>query len=182
MFRTTVARMIQASGILLRLENDRMDRVRLLKLLYIADREALAETGKPIVGGRLVAMKNGPLHSEVYDLVKSEHEGYEEWNRFFRNDGHVVTCLSDPGRLQLSPYEIDKLTDVSERHVGRDTWAVAEVTHQFPEWQRFHRPGTSCTIPLEALLAELGFTDEEVREVVHDAEMQQRLHALLGSR
>ena len=49
---------IQAAGVLLN-EHQRgqMEYLRLLKLLYIADREAIAETGQPIVGSRVVAMR-----------------------------------------------------------------------------------------------------------------------------
>ena len=38
---------LQAAGCLLELHGDRMEYVRLLKLLYIADREMMAEAGCP---------------------------------------------------------------------------------------------------------------------------------------
>src|SRR5262245_9212871 len=57
---------IQAAAVLLRFDDGAMDYLRLLKLLYIADREALRETGRPISYSRTIAMDNGPLSSEVY--------------------------------------------------------------------------------------------------------------------
>jgi hypothetical protein len=51
-FPLNVEKAIQAVGVLFR--NDRVRRMnymRVLKLLYIADREALGETGRPIIGG-----------------------------------------------------------------------------------------------------------------------------------
>jgi uncharacterized phage-associated protein len=42
---------------------------RLLKLLYVADRECLRETSRPIVGGRYIATARGPLHRTLLDLV-----------------------------------------------------------------------------------------------------------------
>ena len=64
-FRFSIQKTIQAVGVLLRLARGRMGRLRLLKLLYIADRESLREFHRPIIGSRTVAMKNGPLHNEV---------------------------------------------------------------------------------------------------------------------
>jgi uncharacterized phage-associated protein len=63
---------LQAAGVLLHLEGGRMPYMRLLKLLYIADREMLAETAKPVTGDRAYAMKNGPVLSHVYALIKGE--------------------------------------------------------------------------------------------------------------
>jgi len=65
--------------VLLKFEESReMDRVRLLKLLYIADRESIAQTGEPILGTKLVAMKWGPLHSKVLDLINGVGAPEEE--------------------------------------------------------------------------------------------------------
>jgi hypothetical protein len=50
---------------LLELHGDRMEYVRLLKLLYIADREMMAEAGAPVTGDRAVAMDHGPVLSHV---------------------------------------------------------------------------------------------------------------------
>ena len=44
MFRFDFDKALQAAGVLLSLDGDRMERIRLLKLLYIADRELLVET------------------------------------------------------------------------------------------------------------------------------------------
>ena len=40
-FRFDFEKTLQAAGVLLNLDGSRMDRIRLLKLLYIADRELL---------------------------------------------------------------------------------------------------------------------------------------------
>ena len=70
-FRLDTRKTIEAAATLLRLAPyRRMSRKRLLALLYLADRESLKPTGRPIIGGRLVAMDYGPIHSEVYDFIK----------------------------------------------------------------------------------------------------------------
>jgi uncharacterized phage-associated protein len=174
-FRTTTTKKIQAAAVLLRAEGNRADRLRLLKLLYIADREALKERGFPIVGGRVVAMDHGPLHSEVYSLVKGEHESEQVWAEHFSSEGNTVALLKDPGRLDLSPYEIEKLAEVSNRYRLTDTWAVADETHDFGEYVACYVEGTSTTIPLEKILGELGFTPDEIADIRSDAEDDLRM-------
>jgi len=51
-----IEKAIQATAVLLRQEGKRASRLRLLKLLYIADRNALQKTGSPILGSKIVAM------------------------------------------------------------------------------------------------------------------------------
>ncbi|MBE2289012.1 MAG: SocA family protein [Chitinophagaceae bacterium] len=43
---------------------------KLFKILYFAEKAHLAKYGRPITGDYFVAMKNGPVPSFVYDLVK----------------------------------------------------------------------------------------------------------------
>ena len=52
----------------------RMDRKRLLAILYIANRECLRKSGRPLLGGRLFAAQYGPIHSHVLDLVNGRGE------------------------------------------------------------------------------------------------------------
>ena len=68
-----ITKTIQASAVLLKADpNHSMSRLRLLKLLYIADRESLTERARPITGDYPVAMDHGPVLSNTYNLIKGE--------------------------------------------------------------------------------------------------------------
>jgi uncharacterized phage-associated protein len=43
--------------------------IKLIKLLYLADREALLRWGRPITTDRHVSMPKGPVVSQIYDLI-----------------------------------------------------------------------------------------------------------------
>ena len=98
-FRCKTEKAIQAAAVLLRLAADRrMSYLRLLKLLYIADRESLKRSLRPIIGSRPVAMKEGPLHSEVLDLVKGRHVDEPLWSEYIRRDRYEIELVKDrPG-------------------------------------------------------------------------------------
>lgn len=168
-FRLDTNKAIEAAALLLRLAPHRlMSRKRLLALLYIADRESLKETGRPIIGGRLVAMDYGPIHSEVYDLIKGGRVEQVEWSRHFRNDSYCVRLHDDLGVSALSRYEVAILNRVSEQRLGFDDWDVANESHEFKEYQQNHHQRTSTTIPLEDLIDAVGLSKKK-EAILRDA-------------
>jgi uncharacterized phage-associated protein len=163
-FRFSTRKTLQAAGVLLRLSRDRMSLLRLLKLLYIADREHLRKSQRPIVGTRPIAMKNGPLHSEVYNLIKGEHLDEPLWSEFIRREGYEVELEKDPGRSELSAAEVRTLTDTFERYLSFDEWDLVEITHDFPEWIKNYpdeSENISRTIPFVDLLDAVGLQDHK---------------------
>jgi uncharacterized phage-associated protein len=173
---------IQASAVLLKTSpSHRMTRLRLLKVLYIADRESLAETGRPITGDRVVAMKNGPVLSRTYDLIKGSDYAGPEWEQFFRNtDKWEVELTAEPGVGQLSKYEIEKLQQVASQFEDCDDWEVAEYTHQFPEWQKNQPEGNGPReIPLDDLLEAVGLTEHK-QDLLAEAEALAAFDRLLA--
>ena len=51
-----------------------MNYMRLLKVLYLAEREILADSGKPLTGSRVVAMPRGPVLEDLFQLIKGQPE------------------------------------------------------------------------------------------------------------
>jgi uncharacterized phage-associated protein len=160
-FRFNIAKTIQASAVLLKAEPARrMGRLRLLKLLYIADRETLAERARPITGDRPVAMDNGPVLTITYDLIKGQDYLTPEWDKYIGRESRDVVLLNEPGVGDLSRYEIIKLHDVARRFQDHDDWDVAEFTHTFSEWiKNKPSPKSSNPIPIDDILAATGLTD-----------------------
>ena len=177
-FPLSVDKTIQALGVLFRAERViRMSYMRILKLLYIADREALRETGRPITGGPVVAMERGPVLEEVYDLIREQHRDMPLWSSFIRKDHYTVALVRDPDVGRLSRYEIQKLQEIAKRYEDFDEWDLSQLTHQFQEWQK-NDPGKSCKyIPLADLLEAVGQGDaaEQIAKEAHEKAHVQRL-------
>jgi uncharacterized phage-associated protein len=154
-----VEKAIQAVGVLLRQEDKKATRLRILKLLYIADRISLKETGSQILGSRIVAMKHGPLHSEVLDLISGDHPDEPRWSHFFGIEGRDVVLSEEPGVGKLSRREIEILNDVARQRLCESDWDVADETHGFEEWKKSYpdpTENTSRTISLELLIESVG--------------------------
>ena len=174
---------LQAAGVLLRLEEGRMPYLRLLKLLYIADREMLAATASPITGDRAFAMKYGPVLSHIYALIKGSGAKFEDWDKHIRTQGYAVKLAENPGRGKLSRGEIEKLTEVSERYRNKDQWELSDLTHDFPEW-RSHWPedaeSGSYPIPWEEMLTAQGEDPETIKIVEEEELARQYIDNLFG--
>ena len=161
-----ILKTMQGAAVLLKFEpSHAMSRLRLLKLLYIADRELLQTRMRPLTGDRPVAMRNGPVLSQTYDLIKGVDFGSPQWNTCLRSEVRNVHLIDDPGVGKLSRQEIQKLQEVSSRFAERDDWEVAEYTHGYPEWIKNQPDKTSYkAIPLDDLLEAIGL-------VIHKAEL-----------
>jgi uncharacterized phage-associated protein len=157
-----------------------MGRLRLLKLLYIADRESLREIGSPIIGTKPVAMSDGPLHSEAYDIIKGTRWDAEEWSEFLYNDGNEVVLAKNPGVLNLSRYEIEKLTETVGTNRDKDEWELVEMTHKFQEWIN-NRPeeGHRKDIPMDDLIDAVGLTHMK-EDILREIEETRRLNSIFG--
>lgn len=179
-FKLDARKAIEASATLLRLHRNRvMGKKRLLAMLYIADRESLHQTGRPIVGGRISALRYGPIHSEVYSLIQGSHSDEPQWSECFSNDIYFVVMDKDPGVSALSRYEVNLLNEITERYAGLDDFDIADLTHEFSEYKATYVPGTSRPIPFELLIDGAG-RSEDKGDILKDAEEKAFLDKLFA--
>lgn len=114
--------------------------------------ESLRATGRPIVGGSVLAMERGPVLGEVYDLIRGRHRQMPLRDAFVGTNRFNVELVADPDVGELSRYEIEMLQQVAKRHAADDEWELTRQTHEFAEWQK-NNPGQSVrSIPLHDVL------------------------------
>jgi uncharacterized phage-associated protein len=156
-FRFDVEKTVQAVAYLLRRERGhRMNYMRLLKILYLAEREVLRESGKPLTGSRVVAMRRGPVLEDVFSLIRSQHLAIPQWSRFFQTDGYELEMTSDAGVGKLSKFVAGKLEEIAVRHEHDDEFAMVDFTHALPEWIKNNPGDSSKEIPLADILDSIG--------------------------
>lgn len=162
----------QAACWLVNMAGGTMSYMVLIKLLYLADRTALVQTGHPITGDRMVAMPHGPVLSRVLDQVNMGDEPGEPmlWFEYItESDGYNVSSKkSDPETDELSRYELELLEEVFQRYGGMNKWVLRDFTHTLPEWDDPH--GSSFPIEPEEILRKEGVSDAEIRTITETAE------------
>lgn len=169
---------IQAAAVVLREQPWRQTNyMRLLKLLYLAERRSLQETGKMITWDRISAMERGPVLSAVYDFIKGIDA--TDWERFIEKRHFDVKLLDDPGAGELSDFEIDTLRRVAAEFADYDEWQLVDWIHKnCPEWKD---PGnTSVPMRVESILEHVGM-GQHAREILEEARMEARVREHLES-
>jgi uncharacterized phage-associated protein len=192
MIRFDINRTIQAAAYLLKRQPSRCENyMRLLKLLYIADRTSLKERAVPISGDTPYAMARGPVFSRTLDLIKGKDPSSEKWEQFIEKCGYDVHLKSDPGNLHLSRADINILERIADRFRSYDEWALVRWCHKYlPEYEKnWKARGTKarCRIALEDVLSaidRLGDHSRIVAEINADAEFSRLFsdHTPTGSK
>lgn len=163
MYRFDEKKATQAMAQLLRRAGAVENYTKLLKILYLADRRAIIETGWPIAGARFCRMENGPLASDVYDCIKGNGD-CPTWQRHIARSGRYdIRLVEDPGDLLLSDYEVSVLESVWEEHKSRNFIRMIDVVHELPEWED---PGkTSESLQPEEIMRGGGLEDDDIRDI-----------------
>lgn len=144
---------------------DRINVMKMLKLLYIADRESLRDAGYPVTGDQAVAMEHGPVLSRIYDLSKTTddwelNDEERAWRNFFRRVGHDLVLERQPTEEKLSDHDAEMIDLAIARYGQCDQFQLRDLTHDFPEWRNNEIGHSSRPIPLHDILEAVGRLDE----------------------
>lgn len=154
----------EAAAILLQLNQGPMPYIKLIKLLYLADRRSLVETGYTITGDRMVSMDHGPVLSRVYDCNKAEPTAESFWHKHVTAPSNYEVALREPtDGMSLSDYEEDVLREVFGLYGHLDRWKLVDYMHTLPEWE--DPSGSSYPIDIRVILREAGKSDEEIEYI-----------------
>ncbi|MBZ5618758.1 MAG: SocA family protein [Acidobacteriia bacterium] len=173
------AKATQAAARLLTLRGGTMSYVKLIKLLYLADRDALIRWGRPITTDRYVSMDNGPVVSRIYDLIRNEPppNSFRIWRKFISNpENYEVRLLGDPGSAELSRPEQELIDEVFAQHGLQNRWRVVDYTRSLPEWT--YPDGGALPIECRDILKAADKTEKEisaVEEALESAALEERV-------
>ncbi|HMH51228.1 MAG TPA: Panacea domain-containing protein [Candidatus Acidoferrum sp.] len=165
-----------AAAFLLQQEGGTMDYMRLVKLLYLAERESLAHLGHPLTGDTYCALDQGPILSRIVDLCKQPSSGV--WGtQVERSSLWAVRLKTTPDLGPLSPAEMTILEEVAKAHRDHDQWQLSTLMQGLPEWR--DPRGARVEIAPTDILAALGKTPDQIREILVEADDDARVDALL---
>jgi uncharacterized phage-associated protein len=155
-----------ASYILERIpEGPATEYLKVVKLLYLADRELMKQRGRTISGDRMNALRNGPILSETLDLLEGETD---RWAEYVCNPARYKVALLKPvAPAALSRADMKALDATLAEH-GAKTWQeLIEYTHTLPEWIAKALGGarTWATIQPSELAEALGYRKDQARAI-----------------
>lgn len=133
----------EAASYILSLGNGEMNYMKLIKLLYIADRISLSRYFYPITTDCYFSLKLGPVTSNILDCINHADERplNTPWNESIERSGRYSIKLRKPFRqYYTSAEELDTLKEVFDIYRDDSQFDLSEISHTFPEWSN---PGDS---------------------------------------
>lgn len=108
------------------------------KTLYFADQEHLSKYGRSITGDTYIAMKFGPVPSNLYDIAKalrgdsffSGSRRLDEFKGLLRlKNRYIIEALSKYNEDDLSESDIECLDSAIGKCAGKNFTAVTRMSH-----------------------------------------------------
>lgn len=158
-------RIAQVAAYLLAKGGGRLPTIKLMKLMYLADRESLRRWGHTISEDVMGSMDNGPVLSRTLDYIhgeiRSADNGWDSWIADAEN--YEVRLQKQPSRRELdevSDAAIEVLDAVWGQFGGYGKWDLVEYTHKnCPEWR--HPQGTFIRFGYQEVLVALGVPEAQ---------------------
>ncbi len=118
--------------------NKKISKHSLMKMLFFADVEHLNKYYRPILGGYYVAMKYGPVHSELYATLKNEYAPIIEANMalpFKVNQDDIIS--ERPANLKkFSDASEECLTKSWNKYKDKSFADLTRLSHEHKAWKK----------------------------------------------
>ena len=142
----------------------RKDFHKIFKIIYFADRQHLADWGRPITGDTYIAMEAGPVPSRLYDMLKivrgdSYLPDMEGLSKYFQVENWMyVRPLQDADLNKLSANEQEAMSEAIEKYATLSYDEIKEKSHDVA-WRSTAR---DFSISWDNIAREAGLDEVEV--------------------
>ncbi|MEY2804329.1 MAG: hypothetical protein RL657_1665 [Pseudomonadota bacterium] len=179
-------RSAQATAYMLYLAGGRLEILKLMKLLYLAERKFYELHGEPLTGDVPFSMKNGPVLSSIFDRLKKTENLNDTWRTWIiGRSGHEIqlkSAWSDPckelGALSKADLEVMDMVWLEFGHCKAQE--LVHYTHDHcAEWSD---PGTlSRKIQPEIFFRELGMSQTDAQRQIEHLRQTAQLNQTIQS-
>lgn len=159
--------------------------LKLMKLLYLADRESMSRYGAPISFDQFVSMDQGPVLSQTLDLINGSYPehisaGWDEW--ISDREHHLIACAREFERSDLdhlSDADLEVLDSIWQQFGRMSQWELRDYTHErLPEWK--DPQGSSIPIREADILRAVGIDSDEANELEDEIKAEHELDRLMA--
>jgi uncharacterized phage-associated protein len=133
----------QAINYLAQREGGVIDKLKLIKLIYLADRYHLRKYGRPIINDTYLAMPLGPVGSSVKDIAEfsgflaEEEKEYAGKYISVKKQDNIVMSINSVDTDIFSKTDLEALEFVYKEFGGLKASILVDITHEYPEWEKF---------------------------------------------
>ena len=139
----------EAMVFLLSLNGGNMSCMKVIKMLYLADRYSMSNGHGSITTDSYISLPDGPASSNILDCIR--WNSGVEWKKHIRTNGNLVE-ISYPIKHyeKLSRYYMETLSNVYERFKDYNLEELESCCRSLGEWKNPH--GSSMPISIESII------------------------------
>lgn len=136
--------------------NGQIKYIKILKLLFLADKLYLRTYGKTISGDSYVAMKRWPVASNTFNVIK-EPERFWELEDAIENTIEVdiknktLTAKKEADYNYLSELELKTLEKIYKNFWNYSRNKLVDICHRYDEWAKHKNHIWNSSIPMDFL-------------------------------
>jgi uncharacterized phage-associated protein len=148
MVTTLQKKATQAINYFARKKDGKINKMKAIKLVYFADRYHLRKYGRPIVGDTYLAMKYGPVGSNILDIANLQDDlesGVLQYAREYLahpKGGAKLQEIFSKKEVELDVFsqsDMEALENSYKEFGDQDQFELAQLTHIYPEWAKFKK-------------------------------------------
>ncbi len=171
-------KVLQIISYLLSLNGNKMDKLKLIKELYLIDRMSINEDNSSISGDDFFSMKYGPVLSMTLNII-NDIPNDNSWSEYLKLEDNKSLILIKPfDEGMLSKRDKYFINAVSDKYKNYSTAQLIDFTHQLPEWKN---PAESYRkIKFSDIMKALGKSDEEIISAKNEYDNLTDLYTSIG--
>ncbi|MCX6361017.1 MAG: Panacea domain-containing protein [Armatimonadetes bacterium] len=155
---------IEAAAYLLSKLGGEMPYIKLIKLLYLADREQVRRRGRTLSGDTHWSLSYGPVLELTLNSIKGNDPA---WHEYIRTDAtaRVSWLVALPEVREMSQADTEVLDDTVASFGHLHWMELVDYTHTLPEWKE-PRTGSRRRIYFHDIAAAVGHSPATVARLV----------------
>ncbi len=132
----------QALNYFARQEGGQINKMKALKLVFLADRYHLRKYGRLVTNDNYVAMQHGPVPSGTRDIAESndylDEVAKSYSHEFIRTSGNLkLKSVNEVDESILSESDLEALQFAWNKFGDLTQFELRDLTHFYPEWSKF---------------------------------------------
>lgn len=182
----TASKVAQMSAFFANKQGGTIKVLKLIKLLYLSDRESINQHGSPISFDVLMSMQYGPVLSKTLDLLNGFVQGSDSdtWAEWFdsrdNNDVALKRKVERDSLDEISDIDLDILNSVWCSFGKMNQFQLVDYTHaNCKEWKDPN--GSSSLIEDRAILKALNKSEDEINEFSENIRSERILDSIFKS-
>ena len=162
-------------------DHKRMPHLKLMKLLYLADRESISRYDVAMTGDNYFSLPHGPILSRTKDLMDGYSRKDSTWPQLIADKRNYEVAIAQPNQDysfdELSPADTELLDFIWDKFGAMDQWEITDYTHEHcHEWT--DPDGSHIPISIREIASALGKTKSDIKVLDENLAIEQNLARL----